>query len=207
MSQKPFSQACENNKGPILERLKQVLTEPLYQDACVLEIGAGTGQHAAYFASQMPWLRWQPTDQPGYLPGCRLWVEEARAAGVHNLQPPVALDVLQEWPTFDAIDAAFSANTAHIMHWPAVEALFQGLSQCLPEQGVFCLYGPFRYQGKHTSESNERFDRHLRQQDPGMGIRDLDELTPLARANGFELTTDYAMPANNRLLVWHRQIQ
>lgn len=202
MMQKPFSQACENNKGPILEVLEQVFPEHQYPQALVLEIGAGTGQHAAFFASHMPWLCWQPTDQEAYLPGCRLWVEEAQAAGATNLQSPLALDVLQaSWPLASA-QAAFSANTAHIMTWQAVEALFHGLGERLAPSAAFCLYGPFRYQGKHTSDSNEQFDRHLRERDPAMGIRDLDDLLPLAEAAGFILETDHAMPANNRTLVW-----
>ncbi len=205
MISKPFSQACENNKVPILEILQQVWPEHLYNGAQVLEIGAGTGQHAAFFASQLPWLRWQPTDQAHYLPGCRLWDENARTRGANNLQEPQVLDVLHpEWPPIEA-DAAFSANTAHIMSWPAVEALFHGLGRRLPFHGVFCLYGPFRYQGQHTSESNQRFDQQLRQQDSRMGIRDLDALLPLGASVGFELEADHAMPANNRTLVWRLQ--
>ncbi len=201
---KPFSQACENNKGPILNALKQVLPESSHRYARVLEIGSGTGQHAAFFAPRLPWLGWQPSDQAQYLPGCRLWIEEAQAAGADNLHMPITLDVLQPtWPELD-IHHAYSANTAHIMHWPAVEAMFHGLGKRLPAQGVFCLYGPFRYQGEHTSDSNERFDQHLRYQDPGMGIRDLDAMVPLATAAGFELVADHAMPANNRTLVWRR---
>ena len=51
---KPFSQACENNKQPILNHLKTVL-----QDSHdVLEVGSGTGQHAVYFSAHMPWLLW-----------------------------------------------------------------------------------------------------------------------------------------------------
>jgi len=202
---KPFSQACENNKGPLLAVLQQALPESTHRNARVLEVGSGTGQHAAFFVPRLPWLTWQPTDQAHYLPGCQLWIEEARAAGADNLQAPIALDVLQpHWPEL-TIDAAYSANTAHIMHWPAVEAMFHGLGQRLPSQGLFCLYGPFRYQGQHTSESNARFDNHLRQQDPGMGIRDLDELELLASTAGFQLIADQAMPANNRTLIWQRK--
>lgn len=205
MMDKPFSQACENNKRPILDVLKAVWPESTTAQSLVLEVGAGTGQHAAFFASHLPWLTWQPTDQAVYLPGCRLWVEEAQAAGATNLKSPLALDVLQpEWPVASA-QAGFSANTAHIMSWPAVEALFKGLGERLVPSAAFCLYGPFRYHGKHTSESNEQFDRHLRERDPVMGIRDLDELEPLAEASGFRLEADHSMPANNRTLVWRRR--
>lgn len=201
---KPFSQACENNRQPILEVLQQTLPEPEWRRARVLEIGSGTGQHAAFFAHHLPWLQWQPTDQARYLPGCRQWVVEAREAGAENILDPLELDVLAPaWPVAGA-EAAFSANTTHIMQWPAVEALFRGLARRLPPAGVFCLYGPFRYHGEHTSDSNDCFDRYLRQRDPGMGIRDLADLLPLAADAGFRLAADHAMPANNRTLIWQR---
>ena len=43
LSKKPFSQACENNKQPILEVLHRILADRKK----LLEIGSGTGQHAA----------------------------------------------------------------------------------------------------------------------------------------------------------------
>lgn len=196
--QKPFSQACENNKTPILNVLRQVLTE----SADVLEIGSGTGQHAVYFGAQLPHLNWQPSDQDQYLDGCRQWVREAGLANVHE---PVELDVLHTpWPVSHC-EAAFAANTAHIMHWPAVEAMFAGVSNILARDGRFCLYGPFKYGGQHTSESNARFDRDLQQRDAAMGIRDRDDLCRLAQENQLELEADHPMPANNRTLVWRRK--
>lgn len=194
---KPFSQACENNKGPILEVLRSVFTAP----GTVLEIGAGTGQHAVHFAAALPHLTWRATDQAAYLPGARAWIDEARLS---NLPEPVALDVLaQPWPVTRA-DGVYAANTAHIMHWDAVEALFQGTGRVLPPAGAFCLYGPFRYGGRHISESNVAFDQSLRARDPGMGVRDLDDLQRLASRTGLWLEADHALPANNRVLVWRR---
>lgn len=45
-----FSQAADNNKMPILT----VLTEWLVDDARVLEVGSGAGQHAVHMAEAMP---------------------------------------------------------------------------------------------------------------------------------------------------------
>ena len=195
--QKPFSQACENNKEPILSVLR-----PAFADAAeVLEIGSGTGQHAVFLAGAMPWLSWQPSDQAEYLPGIRAWCDEA---GLANLRAPVELDVTaREWPVAHA-DAVFSANTVHIMGWPAVELLFAGVGALLPRSGVFCLYGPFNYQGRFTSASNERFDAWLRERDPRSGVRDFEALEHLARDAGLVLEADHAMPANNRTLVWRK---
>lgn len=197
---KPFSQACENNKQPILAVLRQVFLEP----GVILEIGTGTGQHVVYFAAQLPHLTWQPSDQAEYLPGCSLWIDEA---GLDNVHAPLELDVREEpWP-LDHADGVFSANTAHIMHWPAVEAMFAGVSRLLAANGYFCLYGPFRYDGRHTSDSNAAFDRQLRAADAGMGIRDLVDLEQLAATHQLELAADHAMPANNRTLIWRRRPQ
>jgi hypothetical protein len=194
---KPFSQACENNKEPILAVLREVFSQP----GQILEIGSGTGQHAVYFAANLPHLAWQPSDRSACLPGARLWIDEAN---LENISAPIELDVLKTpWPSSRA-DGVFSANTAHIMHWPAVEAMFAGVSGLLKTNRCFCLYGPFKYDGRHTSDSNERFNQHLRSQDSNMGVRDMEDLKRLAADCKLELETDYAMPANNRILVWRR---
>lgn len=197
VSHKPFSQACENNKQPILERIREVFTSP----GIILEIGTGTGQHAVHFAAAMPHLVWQPSDRPGATGHCLGWIEDAALA---NIRPPIELDVASEhWPV-GRIDGAYSANTAHIMAWEEVEAMFTGLSGRLETGMPFCLYGPLSYGGKQTSDSNRQFDQHLRQQAPHMGIRDMDDLRSLATQAGFDLENDHGMPANNRLLVWRK---
>jgi hypothetical protein len=103
-----------------------------------------------------------------------------------------------------SIDAVFSANTLHIMSWEAVEALFGLVGRVLPATGVLVLYGPFRYAGRFTSDSNAEFDAWLRDRDPDSGIRDAEDVDRLALAQGLTLTADHAMPANNQLRVWRR---
>ena len=197
MTDKPFSQACENNKHPILEKLREVFVAP----GTVLEIGTGTGQHAVCFAAALPHLVWQPSDQPGNERLCQPWLDDYSG---DNILPPVALNVAEEpWPVKD-IEGAYSANTAHIMAWPEVEQMFGGLGKRLPAGAAFCLYGPFNYDGGFTSNSNARFDQYLKNQAPHMGIRDMDDLQRLAGSAGFTLEADHEMPANNRLLVWRR---
>jgi len=197
MMDKPYSQACENNKAPILA----VLREALGECRRVLEIGSGTGQHAVHFAAALAHLEWQPSDCAPNLPGLRAWVDDADLA---NLRAPLALNVQDRpWPLI-SFDAVFSANTAHIMHWPAVERMFAGVGEYLDTPGVMALYGPFRYAGRHTAASNARFDAWLRARDPDMGVRDFEALAALAREAGLELLADHAMPANNRTLVWRR---
>ncbi len=196
--EKPYSQSCENNKEPILQLLKRVFA----RSRRVLEIGSGTGQHSVYFAPNLPHLEWYTSDLEENLAGIRMWIEEQPA---ENLFPPMVLDVnASEWPVED-FDAVFSANTAHIMYWPDVEAMFHGVATYLPFRGRFALYGPFCYRGVHTSESNVRFDQSLRARDPGMGVRDMEALEQLAEAGGLMLLEDNEMPANNRVLVWEKR--
>ena len=117
---------------------------------------------------------------------------------------PLALNVAEDpWPP-TGFDAVFSANTTHIMHWHEVEALFAGAGRVLRSGGLFVLYGPFNYGNHYTSESNARFDRHLRARDPESGIRDFEALDALAAASGMTLHRDFAMPANNHTLCWRK---
>ncbi|SEO91468.1 DUF938 domain-containing protein [Aquisalimonas asiatica] len=195
----PWSQACENNKGPILD----VVRAWMPASGTVLEIGTGTGQHVVHFARALPGLHWYPTDRPGTLDTATARI---RQAGSGTIALPEPLDVLA-WPESitGPFDGVFSANTAHIMGWPGVEALFAGVGRVLRPGGRFLLYGPFAYGGEHTAPSNARFHATLQQQDPDSGIRDMDDLLPLAGRHGLRLVDDVAMPANNRTLVWTRE--
>ena len=195
---KPCSEACEQNREPILEVLRVVLADRRR----VLEVGSGTGQHAAWLPRFLPHLHWLPSDVPGNLPGIRAWVEEA---ALPNVEPPRALDVNQDDWGVTGVDAVFSANTVHIMHWPEVVRLFAGVGALLPAGGVLALYGPFSTGGRHTSASNASFDAWLRERDPGSGVRDRDDLDLLAGDAGLELVEDFAMPVNNRTLVWRKR--
>jgi len=194
---KPFSQSSEENKESILE----VLREAFATRQRVLEIGSGTGQHAVFFARQLPHLFWQPSELAENLPGIHAWLAEA---GLPNVAAPLLLDIeRQPWPD-SAADAVFSANTVHIISWSQVESLFAGIGALLPAGGVFALYGPFNYGGRFTSDSNARFDQWLKARDPLSGVRDFEAVDALALAAGMTLTRDYDMPANNRTLVWHK---
>jgi hypothetical protein len=102
------------------------------------------------------------------------------------------------------VDAVFSANTLHIMGFSSVCEFFRGVGGVLRLPGVLCVYGPFRFGGAHTSESNAEFDRWLKARDPVSGVRDFEALDALARDAGLEFAADHAMPANNRTLVWRK---
>lgn len=205
MSQQRWSEACERNRDPILAVLRRLLQDRQR----VLEIGSGTGQHAEYFAAQLPHLQWQASDHPDYLPGI---AERLAAAGLPNAPIPWQLQaVLAPVPGLAPLpaaplgfDAVFSANTLHIMSWPHVQALFAGLPAVMADDALLCVYGPFNYNGNYSSESNREFDGWLKARDPASGIRDAEAVDALAAAQGLRLVDDVAMPANNRLRVWRR---
>lgn len=201
-STQPFSQACENNKRFIYDRL----VDQFQPGNVVLEIGSGTAQHVLFFAEMMPQVHWLPSDMPKNMP-------TLRAALAHhafkNIAAPVALDVTQKpWPFPSAdsepggVDGVFTANTLHIMPFEAVECFFMGVGTLLQTGGRLCVYGPFKYEGEFTTPSNASFDAHLKEFDPRMGIRDFESVQALAKAQNLELLADHDMPANNQLLVW-----
>ena len=192
---KPFAQACERNREPILEVLREAFAEA----RVALEIGSGTGQHAVYFGAALPQLRWLTSELPQNHAGIRAWLDEA---GLDNVEPPLTLDIgADRWPV-DLVDAVFSANVLHIVAWPLVERLFAGVERHLRPSGVLAVYGPFNYGGSYTSESNAQFDVWLKARDPASGIRDFAAVDALAQRHGLALVADHAMPANNRMLVW-----
>ena len=194
----PCSEACERNKGPILEVLRSVFADRSH----VLEIGSGTGQHGVHFAAHLEHVTWHPTERLGALPELAARIQ---AEGGRNLRQPMLLDVRQSvWP-LRSVDAVFTANTLHILSWPEVTAMFHGIGGTLVPGGVVCVYGPFRYAGSYTSPSNLEFDRLLRERDPDSGIREIHDLTALASGFGLRLDADHDLPAHNRLLVFMKE--
>ena len=194
---KSYAPAALRNSQPILEVIRDEFT------GCrkVLEIGSGTGEHAVFFASEMPGLTWQTSDLTANHDSIIAWIDDA---GLDNVRGPLELDVQKPPQIREKYDAVFSANTAHIMSIGAVECMFHVVADCLNEDGRFCLYGPFNLNGAFTSDSNRQFDASLRARNPEMGIRDLETLDGFASANGLHRINLYAMPANNMIAVWAR---
>ena len=194
MKVKEFSQACENNKNPILNVLKKYFLDV----SKVLEIGSGTGQHAMYFAEQLNWLTWQPTEIKERL---SVLQDNCRLSTRDNLCSPLVLNIFEPWCKME-LDAVFSANTLHIAPAAGIEAIFSGIAPNISSGFRVAIYGPFKYEGKYTSESNATFDKWLRSQNLDSGIRDFELVNEEARKVGLSLIEDCAMPANNKLLVF-----
>ena len=202
------SPAVARNRDPILE----ILARTLPRTGKVLEIASGTGEHAAHFARNLPHLVWQPTDRdPGAL---RSISAHRAAANLPNLNPPIVLDVSRRpWPkegtetsiVVGPLVAIIAINMIHIAPWAASEGLLAGAGEALEPGNVLFLYGPFRENGIHTAPSNEAFDASLKARNPAWGVRDLGEVTELAKQHGFDLVERVAMPANNLSIVLRRQ--
>jgi hypothetical protein len=190
--------ATMRNREPILAILRHILPPT----GTVLEIASGTGEHAIFFARHLPGLDFQPSDADAE---ARASIDSWRLeAGLANLHPPIALDVMRlPWP-IGPVAGILCINMIHIAPWAATRALMTGAAAILAPGAPLYLYGPFKRNGAHTAPSNAAFDGSLRARDPNWGIRDLDAVADLARDSGFGSPDIAAMPANNLSLTFRR---
>jgi len=192
-----YSQAAENNKAPITD----IMGRHLPHDAFVVEIGSGAGQHALHMSHTFPGITWLPSEREAVVPilGANLALYES-----NNIQPPLVLELADFSWTGDPVDAVYAANVMHIVSESLGERLVQLAAEALKPSGLLMLYGPYKYNGQFTTESNATFDQWLKDRDPASGIRDFEALMATAKCTGLTLTRDYAMPANNQMLIFER---
>lgn len=190
--------AAERNKGPILEVLRRFLPT----SGTVLEVASGTGQHAAWFASQLPDLTWVPSEaDPELVERISQRLMQLRAA---NLAPPLHLNVCElPWPV-PSCDAIVAINLAHVAPVDTTRCLLEGAGGVLAGDGILVLYGPFLQHGEYTAETNRQFDRMLKARDARWGLRDIDDLEALAAPCDLSLHAMVEMPANNTSLVFRK---
>jgi SAM-dependent methyltransferase len=188
--------AADRNREPILEKMRQFLPDR----ARVLEIGSGTGQHAAFFTSRTSWA-WQPTDRDASaVASIEAYRLESQNSG---FLAPLQLDVRGDAWQAGPFDCVFAANVIHISPWSVCLAILEGAARILVPSGTLVFYGPFRFNGEFTAESNAAFDARLRTDDPAWGVRDVSDIEAAARENGFtEPPRLVPMPANNHLLAF-----
>ena len=181
------------------------------QSGDLLEIGSGTGQHAAAFAPRAPGITWWPSDiYDSHLKSIAAWRTYSGAA---NLRLPQRIDLSDpDWSwTGDAdrnalLTAMLCINVLHISPWRVSKNLFAGASQFLRKHGRLFVYGPFRRDGAHTSPSNAAFDASLRAENPEWGVRDVSDLNGLAKSAGLTGAEISPMPANNLVLAFTRAL-
>jgi hypothetical protein len=205
--QRAYAAATARNREAILEVLKRVFPH----SGRVLEVASGTGEHAAYFASRLPGITWQPSDpDPDHRVSISSWAAWAAESAPENaaavLPLPLDLDVrANSWPVQEAA-AVVCINMIHIAPWDCCLGLLDGAARVLGPGGTLYLYGPFRIDGKHTAPSNERFDQWLSGENPSWGVRDLDQVVAEARPRGLELLETVPMPANNLSVIFRKEI-
>ncbi len=191
--------AVARNREAIGQLLRGLLPSP----ARVLEIASGTGEHAVWFAGELPDVIWQPTDRDGEaLASIAAWRDHA---GLANVLPPLLLEAEapESWPA-GGFDAVVAINMIHIAPWSATAGLMRGAARVLEPGGLLYLYGPFRTPGVPLAPSNAAFDADLRARDAAWGIRDIEAVAEAAAAQGLSLVETTTMPANNLSLVFHR---
>jgi len=203
MTAKRVAPAAERNKDAILAVLREVLPRTPMQ---VLEVAAGTGQHAVHFAGALEQTQWWPCEfDPENLASIEAYRVEA---GLANLMPAQFLDVtVADWPSGiepQPADFILCCNMIHIAPWEACIGLLEGAGAKLKPGGALMLYGPFRRDGIETAPSNEAFDASLRARDPSWGLRLLEEVAQAARVQRLELERIIEMPANNLSVVFRR---
>ena len=202
--------AAERNRHAICAVLSRHLQHRRELGGDVLEIGAGTGQHAITFAQALPQFTFWPTEpQPRHRQSIDAWRSGGGCSGaaVENMHPAQALDVLaDDWGLGAAGMAPATGlvciNVIHISPWGVALNLLTRARSHIADDGILFLYGPYMRGGEHTATSNAGFDASLRAQDPAWGVRDMGEIESLADKNGLALDRIIDMPANNFSLIF-----
>ena len=173
----------------------------------VLEIASGTGEHAAYFASQIPNILLQPSEpQADMKASIEAWCE-----GIDNVLPTISRPVetickecLPD-PLQSGVDIIVCINMIHISPFQSTKELFRTAGNISRPGTMALLYGPFRVHGAMVA-SNVAFDESLKSRNPEWGIRDLEEVERIACDEGnFVLESVTDMPANNLCVVFQKR--
>lgn len=187
--------SASRNAGPIVEALRAHVPAR----GRVLEIAAGTGQHAVACARAFPGLDWQPTDiAPERLASIDAW---RAAEGIENMRVAQWLDAARPDWQVAPVDLVVIVNLMHLIAESDAANVIRGVARALTPGGRFFLYGPFRTQGVFRSEGDAGFDARLRASDPAIGYKDLEWIEAQAEKVGLLRRALIEMPANNLALV------
>jgi cyclopropane fatty-acyl-phospholipid synthase-like methyltransferase len=206
IANKRFSTSSDRNKAAILQRMKFLLPS----SGTVLEVASGTGQHAIHMATQMPGIKWQPTNlEADQLLSVEAWMAEFPLT---NILSPLLLNACDDrWPVESAeyeaapVIAVFNANMIHISPWEVCLGLINGAGRLLRTGGKLFLYGPYKIDGQHTAPSNLEFEGWLNSLNPEFGVRDIADVAAVADSNGLTHIKSYDMPMNNFFQVFEKR--
>lgn len=183
-----------------------VLADALPARGLILELASGSGEHGVAFQQRFPRVTWQCSDQdPDHCLSISAWIAHTELTSA--MPQPLALDVcapdwVHDLPTAPAMVVA--VNLLHISPWECTQALMHGSARHLSPGGRLLIYGPFRVEGEHVSESNQNFDDSLRERNPSWGVRDQEAVIAEAQRAGLSLQDIRLMPSNNRIILFER---
>ncbi len=183
-----------------------LLADALPADGLILELASGSGEHGVAFQQRFPRITWQCSDQdPDHCLSISAWIAHTELTSA--MPQPLALDVcapdwVHDLPTAPAMVVA--VNLLHISPWECTQALMDGSARHLSPGGRLLIYGPFRVEGEHVSESNQNFDDSLRERNPSWGVRDQEAVIAEAQRAGLSLQDIRLMPSNNRIILFER---
>ena len=204
MDNRLFFPATERNKDSIAEVLSRILLKRGY----ILEIGSGSGEHSIKFQKCFPEITWQSSDpELVHRKSISSWIEHEEL----NFQMPQPLDIDVEkipWEIpselLNSIQGIISINMIHIASWNCTKSLFKESGNLLKNGQFLMLYGPFKINGKHISQSNELFDISLKMQNESWGVRGLEDVSEEAKKNDFIEEELIRMPANNFSVIYRK---
>ena len=206
MDNRLFFPATQRNK----KYIGDILSKILLKKGSVLEIGSGSGEHGIEFQKRFPEITWQTSDpELGHRKSIRSWIDHEK---LNNKMPqPLKIDVRESpWkiPTksIDSLQGIVSFNMIHISPWICTKKLFKESGKLLKISKFLMLYGPFKIENKHISQSNYLFDNSLKKENNDWGVRNLDEVNEEAIINGFKQINLIEMPANNLTVIYRKVI-
>ncbi|MEX0280075.1 MAG: DUF938 domain-containing protein [Arenibacterium sp.] len=199
-SAKMNAPAAERNASVIVELVASVAPH----SGRALELASGTGQHVVHLARQLPNLTWQPSEvDPTRLASINAYVEESNSG---NIRPPVPLDATAPgWATqHSGFDVILLVNLLHLISESEAKTLISEAGSAASQTGILMLYGPFKRDGKLTSEGDQRFHDSLVSEDPEVGYKNDRDVLGWLQEAGFAKVEVVEMPANNLAFCAYR---
>ena len=204
MDNRLFFPATKRNKtfiGDVLSRIIQ-------KNGSILEIGSGSGEHGVAFQKRFPEIIWQTSDPDlRHRQSISSWILYEKLN--MKMPQPLAIDVeITPWEISSALALSLqvivSINLIHISSWNCTRSLFKESGKLLSNGKYLMLYGPFKIDNEHISQSNYLFDKSLKMQNKNWGVRNLDEVNKEAYNNGFAQKELIFMPANNISIIYKK---
>ena len=204
MDNRLFFPATKKNR----ESIGEVLSRIFLPKGSILDIGSGSGEHGVEFQKRFPDITWQTSDpELIHRTSISSWIDHEKLNFI--MPQPLAIDVEKTpWEIPSelslSLQGIISINMIHIAHWNCTKSLFKESGKLLKNGHFLMLYGPFKIDNKHISQSNALFNESLQIQNKCWGVRDEAEVSEEARKNGFIKEEIILMPANNFSLIYRK---